>query len=216
MSYPPRPYRVEDPDAAVALMREFPFAHLITASGGLRATRVPFVVDCEAGRPVRLRCHLDARNPQAGTIDGTEVLVAFSGPAAYVSPNWRADTSKGGTYDYEEVQVGGTAHTVDDSAFFFRLIDDLSALIEPRHRDIADHAVWQTPMAPEGHIARQLPLVTCFTVEIEQVSMVSKLHQNFPDRDRRSVAEHLARSGRDEVRSVGARIRALLGTPEGE
>ena len=206
-AYPPRPYRVSDPGAAVALMRAFPFAHLFTAYNGLRATRLPFIVDCDAEKPTLLRCHLDARNPQAAGLDGAPVLVNFSGPAAYVSPHWRADKSKGGTYDYEEVQARGTARTVDDVAFFRQLIDDLSLLIEPQHAEIGDYPVWDTSMAPDGHLSRQFPLVTCFTVEIKELTMTAKLHQNFPAADRRSVAGHLARSRREEVRAIAEKIR---------
>ena len=111
MAYPPLPYRVTDPAAAVRLMGAYPFAHLFTAHDGLKAARIPFIADCENGRAVRLRAHLDARNPQAQGLDGASVLVAFSGPAAYVSPHWRADKTKGGTYDYLEVQVQGKPRT---------------------------------------------------------------------------------------------------------
>ncbi|MEJ0059143.1 MAG: FMN-binding negative transcriptional regulator [Terricaulis sp.] len=210
MAYPPPPYRVSDPAAVVALMAERPFAHLFTAHGGLRSTRVPFLADCENGRPVRLRSHLYAKNPQASGLDGAAVLVAFSGAAAYVSPNWRDEKTRGGTYDYEEVQVRGTARVVDDVGFFKQLIDDLSALIEPQHAEIADYPVWRTSMAPEGHIDRQFPGVTAFVVEIEAVEMVSKLHQNFSDADRQSVADHLSRSRRDEVRAIAEKIRKSM------
>jgi transcriptional regulator len=207
--YPPRPYRVPEPATAIALMRSFPFAHFMTAHGGLRATRLPFIVDCEGENPVRLRGHLDARNPQAEGLDGAPVLVDFSGPSAYVSPHWRADKSKGGTYDYEEVQVRGSAQIVEDVWFFRQLIDDLSSLIEPQHSEIGDYPVWDTSMAPDGHLSRQFPLVRCFTVEIDEIATIAKLHQNFPAADRRSVAEHLARSSRDEVRAVAERIRSV-------
>ena len=190
-------------------MRAFPFAHFFSAHEGLKATRLPFLVDCEGERPIRLRCHLDARNPQERGLDGAPVLVNFSGPAAYVSPHWRADKSKGGTYDYEEVQVRGNARIVRDVNFFRQLIDDLSLLIEPQHPEIGDYPVWDTSMAPHGHLARQFPLVRCFTVEIEELAMTAKLHQNFPAADRQSVADHLARSHRDEVRAVAKRISTL-------
>lgn len=210
MAYPPLPYRVADPAEAVRLMRAHPFAHLFTAQGALRATRLPIVVDCDEGRPIRLRGHLDARNPQCSGLDGAAVLVAFSGPAAYVSPHWRADKSKGGTYDYEEVQVHGVARVQHDLAFFFQLIDDLSTLIEPQHPEIGDYPLWQTSMSPAGHIERQFPLIRALVVEIETLETRAKLHQDFPEADRRSVAEHLSRSHRDEVRAVARRIRESI------
>lgn len=210
MTYPPLEYRVTKPESAIALMREHPFAHVITSHRELCVTRLPMLVDLKDERAVRLRGHFDARNPQAAELDGAPILVAFSGAAAYVSPNWRADKTKGGTYDYEEVQVRGRARAVRDVAFFTRLIDDLSALLEPQHAEIADNPTWHTSMAPRGHLERQLAFVTPFVVEIDRIDAIAKLHQSFPDADRLSVAEHLSRSHRDEVRAIAAKIRAAM------
>lgn len=207
MTYPPAAYRVTDPAAPITLMREHPFAYVVTSERDLRVTRVPILVDVEHERAVRLRGHLDARNPQAVDLDGARTLIVFAGPAAYVSPHFRADKTKGGTYDYEEVQVRGRARTAPDLAFFTRLVDDLSSLLEPQHSEIGDYPIWQSSMAPAGHLERQHAFVTPFVVEIESIEAVAKHHQNFPDADRFSVAEHLSRSRRDEVRAVASKIR---------
>jgi len=195
---------------ALGLMRAHPFAHVITAHAGLRVTRLPMLADVEHGQVTTLRGHFDARNPQAEGLQGAPMVVSFSGPAAYVSPHWRVDKSRGGTYDYEEVQVRGVARVVREVGFFTQLIDDLSTLIEPQHAEISDQPVWRTSMAKSGHIARQLLLVVPFIVDVESVEAVAKLHQGFSTADRRSVAEHLARSHRDEVRAIGTRIRQGL------
>jgi hypothetical protein len=60
------------------------------------------------------------------------------------------------------------------------------------------------------HAVRALakPVVACAVVEIDRTDALAKLHQNFPDADRLSVAEHLSCSRRDEVRALAAKIRA--------
>jgi transcriptional regulator len=209
MSYPPD-WRVSDVGAATRLMRAYSFAHFITAEGGLHATQVPFVVDTDGERPVRLRAHLNASNPQARSLDGADAIVAFSGPSTYVSPHWRVDKGRGGTIDYLEVQVRGRVRVVTEEAFFRRLIDDLSAQIEPHYADIGDYPVWNTTMAPAGYIARLFPFITPFEIEINSLRMVSKLHQQFPEADRRSVAEHLARSSREASRAIAEEISKTL------
>lgn len=211
MTYPPSPYRGNDPVAALRLMDAHPFAHFFSSHVGLRATRLPFVTDRQDGRPVRLRSHLHARNPQAEDLDGASVLVVFSGPATYVSPHWRAVKHRGGTYDYEEVRVWGTARVVDDIEYFRRLVDDLSALIEPQYAEVGDYPVWQSTMAPEGYLEEQFPGLVSFLVEVEDVESTSKLHQDFSVEDRRAVAEHLSRCRRDDARAIAERIRARLG-----
>jgi transcriptional regulator len=209
MDYPPLSRRVSDPGAAIALMGAHPFAHPFTSHGGLRVTRLPFVADTENGRPVRLRAHLNGQNPQVHDLDGAPVLVAFSGPSTYVSPHWRAERTRAGTYDYEEVQVRGTVRVVNDIDFFIELINDLSALIEPQYSDVGEYPVWQTSMAPQGYIERLFLHVTPFVIDIDAVETISKLHQQFPVEDRKAVAEHLSHSGRDDARAIAEKMRKL-------
>lgn len=209
MTYPPS-WRVERPECAANLIDEHPFAHFVTAHGGLHSTRIPMLADLVAGAPGRLRGHLNARNPQCEGLDGVDALVTFDGPASYVSPNWRTQANRAGTYDYEEVQVRGRVRVIDDIAWFRRLVDDLARRIEPRHADIGDYPVWTTAMTPDGYVERLFPAICAFEVEISAVRMISKLHQSFPEADRRSVADHLSRSGQEQSRAVAAKIRACL------
>lgn len=210
MSYPPSWRVIEDTSFAVELMRAHPFAHLFSAHNGLNATRAPFIADCEDCAPVRLRAHLNRQNPQVAALDGAPVLVTFSGPSSYVSPHWRANKTRGGTFDFEQATVRGTARVIDDIDWFRSLIDDLSALIEPQYGEVGDYPVWNRSMAVEGYIERLFPAVTAFEVEIEHIQTISKLHQSFPEEDRRSVAEHLARSEREDAQAIAAKIRKTL------
>ncbi|MFG0326098.1 MAG: FMN-binding negative transcriptional regulator [Phycisphaerales bacterium JB037] len=210
MAYPPS-WRLEsDPNAALELMRAHPFAHLFTSHAGQQVTRIPFVTDSENGRPIRLRGHLNADNPQAVGLNGAAVLVSFSGPHAYVSPHWRIDKARGGTIDFEQVTVHGTAHIVQGIDAFSAMIDDLSSLLEPQHADAGDYPIWQTSMAAPGYIERLVPQVTQFVVHINRIEMISKLHQQFPPEDRRSVADHLDRCNRDDSRAIAEKIRRSL------
>ena len=171
MTYPPAWRSENDAQAALALAQAHPFAHLFTAHGGLRSTRLPLMADVQDGRTGRLRGHLNRQNPQCAGLDGASVLAVFSGPATYVSPHWRTEPTRGGTYDYEEVRVSGTARVVADKDFFCRLIDDLSALIEPQYAEVGDYPVWRTSMAPDGYIDRLFPHVTPFVIEVQAVEM---------------------------------------------
>ncbi len=210
MSYPPEWRIAENIDAAYALMREHPFALLTTAHGGLHSTRTPFIADVAEGKLTHLRAHVNARNPQAEQLHGQDALVIFDGPASYVSPNWRTDRTRAATYDYEQVQVRGIAHLVDDIGFFRRLIDDLAAQIEPQYSEVGAYPTWQTAMSPQGYVERLFPAIVAFKIEVTSIRMISKLHQTFPEADRRSIADHLDRSHREGSRAIAAKIRAHL------
>lgn len=210
MTYPPQWRQQPDPAQAVELMRAHPLAQLITAQDTLRATKIPFVADVVESQPKLLRAHLNAQNPQLQGLDGAQVLVVFSGHATYVSPHWRIDKGRGGTYDFEEVTVRGTARIVEGIDRFRALIDDLSALIEPQYAEAGEYPVWQTSMAAPGYIERLYPLITQFEIVVEHCECISKLHQQFPEEDRRSVADHLARCNRDASRAIAEKIRSSL------
>ncbi len=217
MSYPPLWRQVSAPAYALQLMREHPFALLLSSSPTLLATRIPVLAEVDAAGQLQLRAHLNAQNPQAATLEGAEVRVVFSGPSTYVSPNWRADRSRGGTYDYEEVQVSGRVRVHRELAAFRQLIDALSALIEPQYAEVSDAPVWTTALAPPGYLERLFPQVLCFSIDVESVQAVSKLHQHFPEVDRRTIATHLQRCHRQDAQAIAARILATLPSkaPEG-
>jgi transcriptional regulator len=191
-------------------MRENPFAHFVTSHTGLRSTRLPFIADFEGERVARLRGHFNARNPQAENLDGQDVLVTFDGPASYVSPHWRTDLSRAATFDYEEVQVSGRVRIVADMAFFRRQVDDLAALMEPVYAEVGPYPVWRTAMTPPGYVERLFPAIVAFEIDVQSVSVVSKLHQAFPEADRRRIADHLARSSREQSRAIAEKIRRHL------
>ncbi|MEM9014203.1 MAG: FMN-binding negative transcriptional regulator [Pseudomonadota bacterium] len=213
MTYPPYPpswRRVDDHGALISLVRAHPFANLVTAHSGLRSTRIPFVVDVEEGRPVRLRAHLNAQNPQAPDLDGQEALVTFAGRSSYVSPNWRTNIDRAGTVDYEEVQIEGVVRIREDFDFFVKLINDLAALFEPQYPDVSDYPDWNTTMAPPGYMERLFPGIRAFELNIKSARMISKLHQSFSEEDRVSIANHLDRSDKEDAREIAKKIRATL------
>lgn len=210
MTYPPAWRQETDHARAVQLMMSHPFAHMITSHHGLNATRVPFVTDMIGSEPTAIRGHLNRQNPQTQGLDGADVLVVFSGPSTYVSPHWRIDKGRGGTYDFEEVTIRGTARVVEGLDTFRTLIDDLSSLIEPQYAAAGDYPIWQTSMAPAGYIESLLPNIVQFEIEVTSCEMISKLHQQFPREDRQSIAEHLDRCGRDDSTAIASRIRDSL------
>lgn len=210
MTYPPTPHLETDPAKVEALIRGRPFAHFFTATGGMRVTRIPFAIDVEAGAVRRLRAHLQASNPQCAAIDGAEVLVAFSGPDSYVSPNWRAASDRGATWDYTAVHVWGRARVKTDRAFFDQLIGDLAAAAEARVRGLSDKPEWSMKNVTDEYVERLRPHLCAFEVDVTKVEGIAKLHRNFPDADQRSVAEHLKRSSSEDARKVGALIDERL------
>lgn len=211
MPYPPPHFHEKDEARIAALMREHPFAHLFTSGPlGHRTTRLPFVTDVEDGRIIRLRAHFSRQNPQSEILDGAAVLVAFSGPASYVSPNWRTEQNRGATWDYLAVQVWGTARVREDRGFFEQLINDVASAVEPRFDGVSDRPDWSMKDAPKDYVDRLFPALVPFEISVSAIEATSKLHQNFPEEDIRSVADHLGRADNASSQAVSDAMREAL------
>ena len=211
MAYPPKPHQEHDPAKIEGLIRAFPFAHFFTGEkDALRVTRIPFALSAEDGEVCRLRAHMNAQNPQSQRLDGAETLVAFSGPDSYVSPNWRTAADRGATWDYTAVHVWGRARVREDRVFFEQLIDDLAAAAEVRFQGVSEKPDWSMKNVTDEYVERLRPKVCAFEVEVSRIEAISKLHQNFPEADALSVAEHLGRSSHENSRTVGALIAQRL------
>ncbi|WP_420430326.1 FMN-binding negative transcriptional regulator [Kordiimonas sp.] len=209
MSYPSIPHREEDWSRITGLIKAYPFAHLFTGSGTrARVTRLPFAFDDTGEGGGSLRAHMDARNPQVSALDDTDVLVAFSGPDAYVSPNWRNDRSRGATWDYTAVHIWGRAVIRRDRDFFATLIRDLAAPAEEKYQSLSDAPTWTFEDAPEDYVNRLLPHLVGFEITITRVEAISKLHQDFAPKDALRVADHLAQSPNEDGRTIASLIRA--------
>lgn len=213
MTYPPEKHQERDLEIITGVMRAHPFAHFFTSvdggeGPGPRVTRLPFALDVDAGgAPAVLRAHLNRRNPQMDGLDGADALVAFSGPHSFVSPNWRTNRKRAGTWDYQAVHVWGRVRVREERAFFAALIDDLAAPAEAAHRGVSDAPPWAMADADPDYVDRLFPHLAPFEVVVTKVEAISKLHQDFPEADALSVADHLDRSPDADARATGALVR---------
>ena len=211
MAYPPLPHTETSAARIEDLVSAYPFAHIFTSGkNGHRVTRLPFVADVEDDKIVRLRAHLNAKNPQAEDLEGADVLVAFSGPDSYVSPNWRTDRSRGATWDYKAAHVRGKAYLRPSRDFFARLINDLAGAAEPRFAGVSQAPDWTFADAPEDYVDRLLPRLRAFEVVVSDVEAISKLHQDFPVEDAQSVADHLKRSASPDSQEIARLIESEI------
>lgn len=99
---PPAKYRHRSEADVVALVREHPFAWVVSAAGGFSATPLPLrpVVDA-AGSLVALLGHFARSNPQVERLRAApRAHLLFMGPNGYVSPSWLDDRTQAPTWNY--------------------------------------------------------------------------------------------------------------------
>jgi transcriptional regulator len=87
--YIPPAFYVSDLSQLHAAIERYSFALIVSRSGEqLVASHLPLLLDRQAGPSGSLWGHFARANPQWHDAGGQEVLVVFSGPRAYISPQW--------------------------------------------------------------------------------------------------------------------------------
>jgi transcriptional regulator len=187
--YLPRLFAVEDVPKLHGFIEQFNFASLVTHNEGkLIASHIPFVLDRDAGSSGRLRGHVAVRNPQLAHLKaGSEVLVMFQGPHAYISPSWYVSQETVPTWNYTAVHAYGRSRMLDRAGLIILLKDLVhqnERLLEPPW-DFDPQASW---------VEKMLPQIAAFEIPIDRLEGKFKLNQNRAPADRRRVVEVLSAS----------------------
>jgi transcriptional regulator len=196
--YQPPAFREERLEVLHAMIRAHPLATLITAgSEGIIANLVPFIVE-ETGEKGTLRAHIAKANDQVNALrSGSETLVVFQGPEAYITPSWYASKKEHGrvvpTWNYVVVQVRGTPRVIDDAAWLRAQIGALTSSQESQRAE-----PWDVGDAPEPFIEGQMKAIIGIEIPIRTIEGKWKVSQNRPAADREGVYEGLRAEGISE------------------
>lgn len=186
-------YFAEDEAAGLQTVRDWPFAMLATAGGdgAPSITHLPLLLDPESANP-RLLGHFARANPHARAFeDGASATAVFSGPNAYISPNWYPSKHAGveavPTWNYVAAHLTGHIRVLPDYADKRRVVRDLSIRFEgdgPR--------AWRLDDEPEDFIRKMLGGIVAFAIDVETVEAKAKLGQNRKPLDQAGVRAGLA------------------------
>jgi transcriptional regulator len=172
------------------------FGLLVLCADGPLAAHVPFVLRRNEGPYGTLMAHVARKDPLARHLEGSEALVIFSGPRAYVSPRW-CPSNVLPTYNFVAVHAGGRPRvlTEDDA-----VLAHLAELVDAHERRSANP--WSVASAAESYVAGLLPNIVAFRFEIETIQGKRKLSQNRAVEDREGVIRGLRERGGDDDRAI--------------
>jgi len=197
--YVPRINQLEDRAALLAYMRAYSFAPIASSgAGGLMATHLPFVIEEQGGR-ITLLAHMAKANPQwRDFAAGTDAMVIFMQPHAYVSPRLYDNRQNVPTWNYVAVHAYGRPV----------LIEERAAKMELQKKLIGQHdAAYLAQMAelPESYLDAKLAAIVSFSLEATRIDARYKLSQDKNPAERERIALELERSG-DSVVAETARL----------
>ena len=194
--YVPKHFAVDDLAAQHDLIDACDFGVVVSnGADGLFATHIPLLLTRDEGRFGTLYGHVARANPHVALF-GSEALVVFSGPHAYVSPTWYSDrTTNVPTWNYVAVHCTGTPVAVDADQ-----LAHLSAMAEKYEASRANG--WRTSeLRPQ--LRETLPRgVVTFRMEIARIEGKAKLSQNKPREERVRVIEGLKAAGEAKVAAL--------------
>jgi transcriptional regulator len=110
--YPPPYYQTDDSAQLQAFLQQHYFGLLLSHSGGIAYTPLPFLFDWQ-GEAAKAYCHLARNNPQLKHLDGAEVSIIIQGPHAFVPASCYQQQPAVSTWNYALAELTGTARLLD-------------------------------------------------------------------------------------------------------
>jgi transcriptional regulator len=186
-------FEVADLEVARSVVREHPFATLVTED--LRATHMPCLVDDEA-EPLTILGHVARADPVAEALAGP-MLAVFQGPHGYVSASWYASETIP-TWNHLTLHIRGRPELLEDAMpVLVRTVNHFEAAVE---------RPWSLDRA--GDTAREMANeVLAFRLRAQSWHAEAKLSQDKPAAERARVLAALERRGAYSNAPLAATMR---------
>ena len=204
--YLPAHFAEDRAEVLQALMREHPFATLVSKSGdSLAADHLPLQLSAEG---TCLHGHVARANPLWRNAADSDVLAIFHGPQAYVTPSWyetkRADGKAVPTWNYVVVHARGRLRAIDDPAW---LREQLETLVDRHESPLPEP--WHIADAPSDYIGKMLAAIVGIEIAISDVSGKWKVSQNQPGVNRAGVVAGLRGQASDDSRAIAELVAGI-------
>jgi len=171
------PKQFDHPQHACAIMREHPFASLISNDdeGFPFVSHLPFKLIEEGGQPSALLGHCARGNAHAQYLQlRPQALVTFMGPQAYMSPAVYPDLQRVPTWSYLAVHARVEARILEGEEAKDAMLKQLIAEHEPTYA-----AQWRA--LPESYTQGMLKGILAFELKILNLQTKVKINQHRPE-----------------------------------
>ena len=182
----------DDPDTVRELIREFPWAIIVSSHDGtMVASHYPVLLDetvpSEGGDELAVVTHVGRPDDKNHRFDGSEVLLIIQGRHGYISPSWYAPgATPAPTWNFSVVHAYGVPEIVDPEQNF-RVLTRLVAHFEQRVDD---------PMYLDPGVGRPLSRGTVgLRIPITRFQTQLKLSLDKDPVSRQNVIDHLRAPG---------------------
>ncbi len=205
--YIPSAHRIDDQDLILELMRQNPFATLVTTVDGVPvATHLPVLI--QGGEPMVIFGHIARQNQQwkAWTPE-SESLLIFAGPHGYISPDWYETRPNVPTWNYVSIHVYGRIQIVEDAEASIAHLAELVKTFDPNLSEL------QPESMSREYFQKLLPGIVAFRMEVQRVDAKAKLNQNKSEVDRQAIRRRFSTSEDPEQKKMAGLMPDILPKP---
>lgn len=211
--YIPKHFSNQDLDFAHNLIAENAFGLLMSTVGNQEGapelSHIPMIFVDDGTEYGRIIGHVAKANSHWKSFDSkTPALAVFSGPHAYISPNWYANAALVPTWNYAAVHVHGVPVAVTDD---IRAEEILRLLVAAFEYDGTGN--WSMDQLPEGHLGRQLKGIVAFEIPVTRYEIKVKMSQNRSADDVAGVVSALKLSERQSDQATANMMQDLNISP---
>jgi len=199
--YTPSFNKFTNEQEAVDFMQRYSFATLVSVQDGVPlATHLPFVVKYEDGKII-LRSHLAKANPQSDNTIGTNVLVIFMEPHAYISPKNYEKRESVPTWNYLAVHAYGNCILIDGAENKAQLLEETIKAYE------ADYLSQWAELSQDFKL-KMMNGILAFEVVVDRMEARKKLSQEKPKAAKESIINQLSHSEDTLAKDIAAYMAA--------
>lgn len=203
--YTPKKMVMADSENIAAFIAGNSFGLMVSPS--LTATHLPFVFYPDEGTRGMLYGHVARANPHWKELEGQQVLVAFTGPHAYISPTWYQATEAVPTWNYAAVHCYGTVEMLDAEETE-RAMKVLVNTFEPGLME-------KRQLMPAEFVSKKRQAIVAFKIRLDDIQAKEKLGQHRSEDDQRGVLAALESSPRTDNQQLADYMKTRrVGTGE--
>ena len=185
--YIPKANEMNDTHEIVNFMKRFGFATIISVQDNIPvATHLPFTVT-EKDDEIKLYSHFAKANSQWKNIEANKVLIIFSEPHAYISPNNYDQFLSVPTWNYIAVHVYGKVKIIEEQNNVLNIVETAIDNYETSYKN-------QWNQLPQEFKEKMLKGIVAFEINITEIQAKKKLSQNKTKQEQERIIDTLSKS----------------------
>jgi transcriptional regulator len=196
--YTPNHFKSDDTDEAFELMRDYPFATVISIDNSQPVISHLPLTPVKSKNGIQLIGHLAKANPHCQVLTKQEKITAiFHGPHTYISPEWY--TAPGvPTWNYLSVHVTGTVKVSEN---YDETLEALKILVN--HAEKKWPSGWKFSLPdPLSDPEVLMKSISAFTITVESIQFKKKLNQNYSQENIQGVIKGLSERSDENSRLI--------------